>query len=86
MQTIYEDEVVLKNGPESQRNGSNIMWNPCHEEVRLFWEQREVLPSINIVSLVKCLVSVCVYTRYIVYIHYTLLAMYCILCLNIKWH
>lgn len=33
------------------RNISNILWNPCHEGLRLFWEQRGVLPSISIMSL-----------------------------------
>lgn len=42
-----------RHGPESQRNDYNSLWNPCHEESRLFEEQREVLPRINILFLIK---------------------------------
>lgn len=45
----------------SVRTVSNIMWNSCHEKFR---EQREILPSISIEFLIKCVfvgvyVSVC---------------------------
>lgn len=28
-----------QHGPETQRNVSNALWNPCCEELRTFWEQ-----------------------------------------------
>ena len=40
-QEIHSMKVHLENlqelhDAESQRNVSNILWNPCHEEMRLF--------------------------------------------------
>ena len=29
-------DAIKSHGPESQRNVSKILWNPCHEEPRLF--------------------------------------------------
>lgn len=46
------------NGPDSHRNVSDTLWNPCHEERRLFWEHREALLRISAVFSERILPSV----------------------------
>lgn len=38
---------------ESQRNGSNILWNSCYKVLRVYFEQMEALPRIGIAILIK---------------------------------
>ena len=57
-QTGFSSMQSSQRGTYSQRNIFNILWNPSHKELRLFFEQREGLPSISIVFLIKCSVSV----------------------------
>lgn len=45
-------------GAERQRDVSDTLWNPCHKDLRLFWEQMGLLPSIRYVFLIKWPVSV----------------------------
>lgn len=47
----------FQHGPASQSNVPTPGWNPCNKELRLFWEQSWVPPSISMVFLIKCIMD-----------------------------
>ena len=52
---------LCQHGTESQLTLFNILWNRCHDESRLFWEQREALFQ-YLYSVPHNVLSECIYS------------------------